>query len=182
MANMEAITNGHYRFDLAPSLLSKKILCPAYTPAPFKSEDRLLYLGLHAIASLKVIARKLRLHHWLKSVERRGNGFRYDLEFEVPSGKNQLYEVKSAKNLKEVHKIQAALYWTEEHDEVILSNGEEEIPLTTEYIQSVQHRAEETCKLLRNNPELAAATFKPNSEICYICSNFRCPSLQKKGS
>jgi len=179
---MEATTNGQYRFDIAPSLLSKKILCPAYTPAPFNSEDRLLYVGLHAIAALKVIARKVRLRHWLRSVERHGNGFRIDLEFEIPSGKNQLYEVKSAKNLKEVHKIQTALYWTQEHDEVVLSNGEEEIPLTTEYIQSIQRRAEETCKLLRNNPELAAATFKPNSEICYICSNLKCPSLQKKGS
>jgi len=178
---MEAVTNGRYRFDIAPSLLSKKILCPAYTPAPFKSEDRLLYLGLHALATLKVIAHKVRLRHWLKSVERRGNGFRYDLEFEAPSGKNQLYEVKSAKNLKEVHKIQAALYWTEEHDEVVLSNGEEEIPLTTEYIQSVRRRAEETCKLLRENPELAAATFKPNSEICYICSNLKCPFQPNRG-
>ena len=179
---MEAITNGRDRFDIAPSLLSKKILCPAYTPAPFNSEDRLLYLGLHALAALKVIARKVRLRHWLKSVERRGNGFRIDLEFEIPNGKNQLYEVKSAKNLKEVHKIQAALYWTEEYDEVILSNGEEDIPLTIEYIQSVQRRAEETCRLLSDNPELAAATFKANSEICYICSNLKCPSLQKKGS
>ena len=63
---MEATTNGQYRFDIAPSLLSKKILCPAYTPAPFNSEDRLLYVGLHAIAALKVIARKVRLRHWLR--------------------------------------------------------------------------------------------------------------------
>ncbi len=167
--------------ELPPCILSRKILCPAFMPAPFRNKDRLLFLGLHAMTTLKVIARQLKLHHRLRSVEKHGNGFRIDLIFEIPSGGLRIHEVKSAKNLREVHKIQTALYWNEEFDEIILSNGQEDMVISKEYIQSVRRKAKLTCKLLENDPELAKVSFKPNSDVCYICANSKCLFLPKKG-
>jgi hypothetical protein len=116
----------------------------------------------------------------LKAIERQVRGFRIDLLFESLSGKVRRCEVKSAKNLSEVHRIQAALYWDPTCDEVVVSNGEGDTMLTDEYVRSVQRQAALTIELLTNHPQVAASTFKPNSAVCRICANSSCPFLPHK--
>jgi hypothetical protein len=163
---------------LSPSNLARLILCPAYIGAPFDPESRLKFQGLHAIAVLRVIARHIKQGFLLKSLERRGRGFRIDLEFQKPDGKIRIHEVKSARELSEVHRIQAALYWENGRcDEVVLSNGTTDEVLASEYIEEVRRRAEATRRLLRDSPERAANSFTPNPCVCRTCTNHRCPFL-----
>jgi len=166
---------------LSPSNLARLIICPAYLAAPFDNESRLRFQGLHAIAVLRVIARHIKQGFQLKSLERRGRGFRIDLEFLASDGRVRVSEVKSARNLNEVHRIQAALYWHEgTHDEVVLSNGTTDIALAREYVEEVHRRAETTRRFLMQNPDRAAVSFRPSSCVCRICANYHCPFLPKK--
>ena len=164
---------------LPPSLLARLILCPAHVPAPFDENSRFRFQAWHAITTLKVLARHLRLGYRLKSIERCGNGFRIDLTFESPTGRQRLDEVKSARELKEVHRIQAALYWRPGIDEMALSNGQIDVVLPTEYIEYVQAQAKATRDLLSKHPEIAETSFNPNPDVCPICANTRCPFLPK---
>jgi hypothetical protein len=163
---------------LAPSLLARKILCPAYLPSSMNNTDRLCFQGFHSRALMKVIKRHLRLGFILKGVEERNeNGFRNDLTFESPEGRIRIIEVKSAKQLTELHRLQAALYWTHSSDEVILSNGQEDIALPQDYIDAVHRRARVVCQLLTEHPQIAASSFCPRQDLCRICANGRCPFL-----
>jgi len=166
---------------LSPSRLARLVICPAYIGAPFDHENRLRFQGLHAIAVLRVIARHIKQGFLLKSLERRGRGFRIDLEFQKPDGKIRIHEVKSARELTEVHRIQAALYWENGRcDEVVLSNGTTDVVLASEYIEEVHRQAEATRRLLRDTPEKAAISFTPNPCVCRTCANHRCPFLSIK--
>src|SRR5438093_11652123 len=90
-------------FSPSPSLLSRKMICPAYLPAPFDSESRLKFQGLHAMAVITVIRRHLLAGFILRSIERAGRGFRLDLLFDGPDGRSRLVEVKSFKTIRETH-------------------------------------------------------------------------------
>jgi hypothetical protein len=159
---------------LSPSSLARHILCPAYVAAPFNKADRFRFQAWHAITVLKVISRHLKHGYQLRGIERAGNGFRIDLLFESPSGELRLGEVKSARELRDVHRIQAALYWRPECDEVVLSNSQTDVVLSLEYVQSVQEQARATKDLLLNHPEIAARSFNPNADICPTCANLHC--------
>jgi len=93
---------------LSPSRLARLIVCPAYVPSAFNAQDRFRFQALHAITVLRVIARHIRQGFQLKSIERRGSGFRVDLEFLAADGRLRASEVKSAREFTEVHRIQAA--------------------------------------------------------------------------
>jgi hypothetical protein len=163
---------------LSPSSLARLILCPAYIGAPFDQENRLKFQGLHAIAVLRVIARHIKQGFLLKSVERRGRGLRIDLEFQKPDGKIRVHEVKSARELTEVHRIQAALYWDGDgNHEIVLSNGSMDIVLPQEYLEKVHQQAEATRVFLREHPSEAAVAFRPDPCVCRYCGNASCPFL-----
>jgi hypothetical protein len=168
---------------LSPSRLARLIVCPAYVPSGFNAQDRLRFQGLHAITVLRVIARHLRQGFQLKSIERRGYGFRVDLEFLGADGRLRASEVKSAREFTEVHRIQAALYLQQgSYDEVVLSNGTSDLALPREYVEEIHRRAEVTRQLLRDKPGQAAVMFRPNSCVCSICDNHRCPFLVRRDS
>jgi len=163
---------------LSPSNLSRLIICPAYIPAPFNNEDRLRFQGLHALAMLRVIGRHLKQGFQLKSVERSENRVRIDLEFQSPDGRDRLHEVKSARELTDVHKIQAALYWDGDgNHEVVLSNGSTDIVLPREYLEKVHREAEATTAFLRDFPDEATVAFRPNPAVCRYCANDQCTFL-----
>jgi len=166
---------------LSSSRLARLIVCPAYVPSALNAQDRFRFQALHAITVLRVIARHIRQGFQLKSLERRGRGFRLDLEFLASDGRVRVSEVKSARNLNEVHRIQAALYWDEgTHDEVVLSNGTTDIVLAREYVEEVHRRAEITRRFLTQNPDRAAVSFRPSPCVCRICANYHCPFLPNK--
>ena len=168
---------------LSPSRLARLILCPAYVPSGFNAQDRFRFQGLHAITTLRVIARHIRQGFQLKSIERRGYGFRVDLEFLGADGRLRASEVKSAREFTEVHRIQAALYLQQgSYDEVVLSNGTSDLALPREYVEEIHRQAEVTTRLLRDSPGQAAVTFRPNSCVCRICANYRCHYLPKKAA
>ena len=167
---------------LSPSLLARKILCIGYVPAPFTESDRLRFQGLHAVTTMRVIARHLQLGYRLLKVERGGNGYRIDLLFEsICTGRKRLNEVKSSKTIREVHRIQAALYAAlPEHmniEEIAVSNREIDEILSSEFIQEVQQRAQFTRQFLSTDPDTAATTYTPHEDCCYICGNKGCPFL-----
>ena len=171
------MTSETAEFSIPPSLLSRKILCSAFIPRAFDPATRLRFLGLHAMATVVVIRRHIAKGYTLRSIERVGRGFRLDLLFADTSGKIRLVEVKSSRIIKEVHKIQAALYWRPSVDEIVVSNRDIDHVLTNEFVFEVAEKAEETLRLLQSDPDAAAATFTPNSE-CYICANKTCPWLR----
>ncbi len=70
---------------IPPSILSKRILCPAYTPAPFDRANAFKFRALHALTTITVIARHLKLGYRLIAAERGGSGYRIDLLFESTS-------------------------------------------------------------------------------------------------
>jgi hypothetical protein len=128
---------------------------------------------------LRVIKRHLRLGFILRAIEAYNkSGFRNDLSFEDTSGRVRIVEVKSAKQLAEVHAVQAALYWVPECD-IVLSNGSEDRLLNEDFVRTVQERAQATRQLLREHPEIAGSTFNQVSEVCRICANENCPFLPR---
>jgi len=164
---------------LTPWLLSRKIICAAYLPAPFNDAERVIFLGLHAMTVVKVIARHLRMGYMLKDVERRGNGYRTDLILVSPSGARRVSEVKSAKEIKEVHRIQAALYANAEVDEIAVSNRDNDEVLDPRFVQDILKRAQLTRQLLIRDPSAAASIYTPHHDICGMCANVACPFLAR---
>lgn len=132
-------------------------------------------MGLHAMAMIRVISRQLRLGCRLEAVELRMNRTRIDLVFRTLSDTKRMHEVKSSRRLLEIHRLQAALYWQADFDEVVLSNGQTDILLSRDYIDSVQAQAKEVRELIVNHPDIAATTYKPNVETCPTCANQSCP-------
>ena len=161
---------------LPPSLLARKILCTAYLPAPLSNIDRLKFLGLHAMNAIRVIVRHLHCGYRLLSIESGARGYRIDLLFvRISTGKRRLVEVKSSRRIREVHKIQAALYHAYScADEIVISNRESDELLNLEYVQEIRRRAEFTHQILINDPEGAERTFTPHEDCCYICANKAC--------
>jgi len=166
---------------IAPSLLARKILCLGYVSAPFSKADRFKFQALHAVTMLKVIARHIRSGYNLVDVEEKGKGYTIDLRFEeISSRRIRLDEVKSSKKIRQVHRLQAALYpHSIAVDEIAVSNREIDEVLSSQFIQETRRRAETTCQLLASNPKRAVTTYTPNEDCCYICANSSCPFLGK---
>jgi len=170
---------GSRPMGLSPSLLARKILCMGYVPTPFRESDRLKFHGLHAMTTLRVIARHLQLGYRLMRVEQSGGGYRIDLLFEaISTGRKRLNEVKSSKTIREVHRIQAALYAAlplhMNIDEIAVSNREIDEVLSPDFVEEVQRRAQFTRQLLMADPVAAATTYTPHEDCCYTCGNSGC--------
>jgi hypothetical protein len=162
-------------------MLSRKMICAAYIPSPFDGEARFRFQAYHSLAVVKVIKRHLKLGFALRGIELRNqNGYRNDIVFLRPDGMPRTVEVKSAKQLTELHRLQAALYWSPEAGEIVLSNGSEDQLLSPDYILSVQEKAEKVRKLLTEQPDLAATQFNPTPGVCRICVNEHCPHLPRE--
>jgi hypothetical protein len=112
-------------------------------------------------------------------VEGGGCGYRIDLLFEsISTGRKRLNEVKSSKTIREVHRIQAALYAAlpvhMNIDEIAVSNKEIDEILSSDFIEEVQRRAQSTRQLLIADPVTAGTTYTPHEDCCYICGNNAC--------
>ena len=164
---------------LSPSLLARKMLCAAYVSSPIADQERFRLRALHVMALIIVIKRYLKSGFRLLALERAGQGWRIDLLFEaVVSARKRLVEVKSGKRMREVHRIQAALYaYKISADEIAVSNRYEDEVLSVEFIQRIQRQAELTLRFLTNDPTRAAATYTPHEDCCYTCANTTCPFL-----
>ena len=169
------------KFKLSPSLLSKKMTCPAFTPSPMSKHDWLLLMGIHALTVLKVITRHLAAGYMLERIEAKINNGRVDLIFgNTLVGRKRRVEVKSSKEIRLYAKYQASLYWNGK-DEVVISNSTADIVLSPEFMENAIELAEETQALIAEHPEEAAKTFRPHEEVCRICSTC-CPFLPSRKS
>ncbi len=98
MSTRDATNCAREKFKPFPSLLSKKMVCPAFTPSPMSKKDWFHLMGIHAITVLKVIARHLAASYILEGIEARVNNGRIDLIFgNTVDGKKRRVEVKSAR-------------------------------------------------------------------------------------
>jgi hypothetical protein len=82
--------------------------------------------------------------------------------------------VKSSREITEADRIQAALYWSPQYDEVVVSNGQTDVLLTVDYIQEVRAAARMVTELLDTQPGLAASRFTPHASARRFCSNRAC--------
>ena len=158
-----------------PSLLARKILCTAYVSAPFDAASASKFHGFHASAAIRVISRHLKMGYKLDSIEKRGVGFRTDLVFTKTDVGSRLVEVKSANKLREVHRLQAALYPNDRYNEIVVSNRHEDSVLTPEFISQARGRANVARQMLSQNPDKAAVKYTPHEDVCYTCANEACP-------
>jgi len=165
------------KLRLSPSLLSKKMVCPAYVPSPMSSKDRFLLMGIHALTVLKVISRHLTQDYKLERIEAKVYNGRIDLIFSRKGDdeKKRRVEVKSARQIHLYAKYQASLYWNGK-DELVVSNSAADIVLSHEFIEDAIRLAEETDAFIAEHPEEAARTYRPHEGICRICGNHGCPS------
>jgi len=165
------------RLRLSPSLLSKKMVCPAYVPSPMSSKDRFLLMGIHALTVLKVISRHLIQDYNLERIEAKVYNGRIDLIFsrKGDAEKKRRVEVKSAKQIHIYAKYQASLYWNGK-DELVVSNSAADIVLPHEFIEDAIRLAEETDAFIAEHPDEAAKTYRPQEGICRICGKHGCPS------
>jgi len=180
----ESAPRAPIELKMPPSILSKRILCPAYIPAPFDRTACFKLHALHAMTTITVIARHLKLGYRLMAIEQGGSGYRIDLLFEaISSGRKRLDEVKSSKTIREVHRIQAALYAIlhshTDVDEIAVSNKETDEILSSEFIEKVRAQAELTGQFMINDPAGAATAYTPHKDCCYICGNTTCPFLDR---
>ncbi len=157
--------------------MSKKLLCTAFVAAPFDPENAIRFHQLHAVAAMRTISRHLRAGFKLDSVEKPGRGCRTDLVFTKPDVGIRLAEVKSSNKIREIHKLQAALYENERYDQIVVSNKHEDIILSPEYVMEVRARAHRVREFLARHPDKAAVAYTPNSEICRFCINESCPFI-----
>lgn len=157
-----------------PSVLCRKILCSAFQPRPFPDSERQLFAEKHAYAMVRTIKRHLENGYQLTGVETRTETGRRDLTFANLLGK-RISEVKCGRQVTDADRIQAALYWEQGYDEVVVSTRLEDLLLPPTFIQKVRVSAKLTIELLNTQPDVADSGFKPHPAACCYCANKQCP-------
>lgn len=111
-------------------------------------------------------------------IETPANGGRIDIIAKAPDGRTVGVEVKSHKGeLRELDKIQAALYFSPQFDGIAVANRRTILMLTPQYVQEVRTAANIVEEALEKQPELARPSYTPHPDICRLCQNYHCPHL-----
>lgn len=97
--------------------------------------------------------------------------------FETPTGRTRIVEVKSSREIREVHKIHAALYRKYIGDEVLVSNRNQGVVLDPRFIYATNNEADNTREFLASDLKKAAVTYRPHKDVCNTCGNTQCPFL-----
>jgi len=163
---------------LTPSLLSKKLLCPAFVPKPYEAETRELrqHFGILARMSItKTIMDMTRKGYRFIEDEKPSGQFTgtVDLVFESPDGRPAKVEVKSSKYLKQMQILQSILYH-ETGDRVLVASFNEVLELSDWLIELVKSTAVELDQFLQEYPEQATQIHVPHRDLCERCVNSEC--------
>ena len=103
------------------------------------------------------------------------NGGRIDIIAEAPDSRTVGVEVKAHQGeLREVDKIQAALYFSPQLEGIAVANRRDLQMLTVNYLQEVRVAAHITQESLDTQPELSRVTFSPHPDVCRTCTNYLC--------
>lgn len=175
---MKAVESSRRR--LPPSKLAAKILCKGYDPSEFpKGGDGERLRWKHSDEMVSVIKHLLATKYLMLDVEVHVNGGRIDLLAQAPDGRRIGFEVKSHQGeIREIDKIQAALYWTPQFDGVAVANRRTILLLTSDYVKKVRAAGNVTQEFLEKQPDLALASYTPHADVCRSCRNQHCPHLQ----
>jgi len=164
---------------LTPSLLSKKLLCPAFVSKPYMAEPRELRQQFGILTRMSIIKT-------IMTLTRRGYRFiedeipsgqfigTVDLLFESPDGQPTKVEVKSSKSLKQLQILQSILYH-ETGDKIVVASLNEMLEPNDWLIEPVKSTAAELNQFLQEYPEQATQICIPHRELCERCVNPRCP-------
>ena len=165
------------RRRIPPSQLARKILCKAYLPEEFPRGLAGLHLRWKHSDEMIGVLRLLYSEEWVViGVELPSNGGRLDILAVAPDQRKIAVEVKSHRGeLRELDKIQAALYWAPQFDCMAVANRHEISIMTPQFVQEVRTAANTTRECLDKQPELAAVSFTPHTDVCATCRNLRCP-------
>jgi hypothetical protein len=176
---MAAIESSNRR-RVSPSKLAPKLLCRAYEPSEFpqgSEGERLRWK--HSDEIVRVIKQLIETSYEILGVEVTANRGRVDLLVRSPEGRQIAVEVKSHRgNIREVDKIQAALYWTPQFNEIAVANRRTVLFLTADFVQEVRAAGDIAQEALNSQPEMTAVSFTPHQDVCRTCSNDRCPYLR----
>jgi hypothetical protein len=132
-------------------------------------------LGTHAYAMVRTIKRHLESGYQPVRIEAYTQNGRIDLVFVAPDGRKRISEVKSGREITEADRIQAALYWVPDYEEVVVSTRHTDMLLSPAYVDEVRAAARITTELLSAQPHLAATRFTPHAAACRYCANHACP-------
>lgn len=163
---------------LAPSQLSKKLLCPAFVPKPYVTESEELRQQFGILTRMSIIKT-------IMSLTRKGYRFlqdevpsgqftgTVDLVFESPDGQPTKVEVKSSKYLKELQIVQSILYH-ETGDKIVVASFNEILEPDDWLIEPVKSTAAELDQFLQEYGEQAKQICIPHRDLCERCLNPKC--------
>ena len=126
-----------------------------------------------------VMKRMLETGFQILAVEAPVNSGRIDLLAKAPDERKIGVEVKSHQGeLRELDKIQGALYWLPQLDGIAVANRRTILLLTPNYVQEVRTAGKVTEEFLEKQPDLASASYTPHEDVCRTCQNHHCPYLK----
>jgi len=130
----------------------------------------------HSDEMVRVIKHLLEAGYRILGVEVPANGGRIDLLAKSPSEQRIGFEVKShAGEIRELDKIQAALYWVSQLDIVAVANRRTMVLLPRDYVQDIMTAGNATQESLEKPPGSALASCTPHADVCRTCRNQQCP-------
>lgn len=164
---------------LTPSILCKKLFCPAFVPKPYSREPlekRREYDILAQMSVLKTILKMTKKgYRFVKSEVPSGkfNG-RVDLVFQRSNEPETRVEVKSAKHLRPWDIVQGILYH-EPSSKIAIASINELLEPEDWLIESVESAAKELDEFIQEFPDEASEIRLPHAKLCMKCANTKCP-------
>jgi hypothetical protein len=163
---------------LTPSMLSKKLLCPAFVPKPYMTEPRELRQQFGILTRMSIIKTIMNLtrkgYRFIQDEEPSGQFTgTVDLVFESPDGQPAKVEVKSSKFLKQLQIVQSILYH-ETGDKIVVASFNEILEPDDWLIEPVKSTAAELDQFLQEYEEQATQICIPHRDLCERCVNSKC--------
>jgi Holliday junction resolvase-like predicted endonuclease len=126
-----------------------------------------------------VIKRMLEAGFQILGIESPANGGRIDIIAKAPDDRTIGVEVKTHQGeLRELDKIQAALYFSTKLDRIAAANRRTILMLLPEYVQEVRTAAKIVEETLEKQPELGRTCYTPHPDVCRLCQSHHCPYLK----
>jgi hypothetical protein len=167
------------RKRMTPSVLCKKLFCPAFVPKPYSSEPlekRQEYDVLARMSVVKTIVRMTKKGYRFVESEVPSGEFngRVDLVFRRSDEPETRVEVKSAKHLRPWDIVQGILYH-EPSSKIGIASINEYIEPEEWLIESVKSAAIELDEFIQEFPDEAAKIRLPHAKLCIKCADSKCP-------
>lgn len=163
---------------LSPSILCKKLFCPAFVPKPYSNEPlekRQEYNVLARMSVVKTILRMTKMGYQFIESEAPSGKFngKVDLVFRRSNEPETKVEVKSSKHLRPWDIVQGILYH-EPHSKIAIASINEYLEPEEWLIESVESAAIELDDFIQEFPDEAAKIRLPHANLCVKCDDGKC--------